>query len=281
MVGTLEWMTTRDIELGADQVLLVGSLPSDKSWLRRLTHVSGRPIPDLSVSGRRLRTSLRMDGGAALLLTSRKTHLVCHQAMRVASMGVERLCRALAFADAALDLTSEASQLGGSAAPRASGEKQEDTIWVADLPLRAVATPLALEHWIALQALQRNQACEALLGHLRRQEPYHLTCYLLRPESDSVDLVELAHRYGLSYSQFRKLCKRALGFSVKAQRNRWRAAKALLGLILNGHSVLDAAMAHGYASASHISADIRREFGVSPSTFAHAHRLLFAANKVQ
>lgn len=280
--GTLAWLTTRDFELSADQVLLVESLPSNTPWLRRLTHVDGHPIPDLTLFGRRLRASLRMDGGAALLLTGRKTRLTCHHAMRVAPLGVERLCRSLAFADAALEVNPEARHPGAAAAQRTCGEKQEsDTIWVADLPLRAVAAPLAVEHWIALQALQRSEESSELLWYLRRQESYHLTCYLLQPESESADLVDLAARYGLSYSQFRKLCKRTLGASAKAQRNRWRAARALLGLILNEHSVLDAAVANGYASASHISADIRREFGVTPSTFIHAHRTLFASSKTR
>lgn len=269
------WHTTRQLELSADRALLVESLIPDHKLLRRLTHVGGHCVPDLTVLARRFHSRYRIVGEAALLLTSRKTRLTCHHPMRVASLGVERLCRALAFADTALpsDKLSVDERNATSAAaaallkPLAAG-----VVWAASVPQQAIASPLAIEHWVALQALQGND--DIVLMHLRRQEAYQLTRFLLQPGLEEVDLKALARRYGLSYSQFRMLCKRTLGGAAKAQRNRWRAGRALLSMILDGDSVIDAAVAHGYASASHISSEIKREFGRSPSHFVQAHRFL-------
>jgi len=277
----LSWRTTHELELSADYALLVESLVDDDQLIRQLTHVGGHEVPDVSVLTRRYRNAFRIGGPSALLVTRSKTRLRCHHTMRVAPLRIERLCRSLAIADLALNACTPPPVLLASpmAMCTTHGDKHAAVVWAASLPVQALVTPLAVEHWIALEALRPSEGGADVLDHLRRQEPYELTRFLLQAELDAVDLKVLARRYGLSYSQFRMLCKRTLGASAKSELNRWRAGRALLGLLLNGDSVIDAAVANGYASASHISTDIKREFGIAPSHFIRPSLDQFVAGR--
>jgi AraC-like DNA-binding protein len=278
----LSWRTTHELELSADYALLVESLVDDDQMIRQLTRVGGHELPDVSVLTRRYRNAFRIGGPSALLVTRSKTRLRCHHKMRVAPLRIERLCRSLAIADLAMNACPAAAALLPSptaAVSAGQGDRHAAVVWAASLPVQALVTPLAVEHWIALEALRPSAAGADVLDHLRRQEPYELTRFLLQAELDAVDLKVLARRYGLSYSQFRMLCKRTLGASAKSELNRWRAGRALLGLLLNGDSVIDAAVANGYASASHISTDIKREFGIAPSHFIHPNIDQFVAGR--
>lgn len=171
-----------------------------------------------------------------------------------------RFCRMLAFVDTALPHRESPCQAGNH-------------LLVQEIPHDVAGDASRIEHWLALEVMRGNDG-NVLLGHLRRQEAYCLTAYLLTAQGDSARVNELSVRYGLSYSHFRRLCHRALGSSVKQRLRAWRAARAMLDLMIGERPVLEVAMGHGYASASHISNDIKQLFGVTPRMARNAQSLL-------
>ncbi|WP_176091301.1 helix-turn-helix domain-containing protein [Burkholderia ambifaria] len=133
---------------------------------------------------------------------------------------------------------------------------------------------LTFAHWLALDIL-RGEAGTRLIAYLRSSESYRLAGYLLSNEpADERHLRELGQRYGVSYSHFRRLCHRAFGGAAKSRLRAWRAARAALQLIDGRDSVLQVAMCNGYTSASHITNDIKKLYGVTPSVIKNAHVLL-------
>ncbi|GAB1846715.1 hypothetical protein MyNCGM683_15480 [Achromobacter xylosoxidans] len=171
-----------------------------------------------------------------------------------------RLCRMLAFVDAALPISTPPGQsCGGLGVQEVPGDIAQDVS--------------RIEHWLALEVMRGNHD-NALLNYLRRQEAYRLTGYLLNTPSECAHLNELCVRYGLSYSHFRRLCHRALGSSVKPRLREWRAARAVLDLVIGELPVLEVALDNGYASASHISSDIKQLFGITPRMAKNARSLL-------
>lgn len=171
-----------------------------------------------------------------------------------------RLCRMMAFLDAALPVAP------GRPASRS-------TFCVQEIPEKiGVDGPSATEHWLTLEIMQGND--NALVHHLRRLEAYTLIAYLLQAPGNSAHLNELCVRYGLSYSHFRRLCHRALGCPVKPQLREWRAARTMLDLMITEYPVLAIALENGYASASHISKEIKQLFGITPRMAKNARALL-------
>lgn len=172
-----------------------------------------------------------------------------------------RLCRVLAFIDAAL--------------PAANDKSASSTNFcLQDVPDTLVGDdPSAIEHWLTLEVMQGNKH-NALIRHLRRLEAYTLIGYLLQAPGDGGHLNELCVRYGLSYSHFRRLCHQALGCPVKPQLREWRAARTMLDLMVSEYPVLAIALDNGYASASHISKEIKQLFGITPRMAKNARALL-------
>ncbi|MFY3138371.1 helix-turn-helix domain-containing protein [Achromobacter xylosoxidans] len=171
-----------------------------------------------------------------------------------------RFCRMLAFVDVALPPTENPGHAGSD-------------VHIQEVPDDIADDASRIEHWLALEVMRGNSD-NALLKHLRRQEAYCLTGYLLAAPGDCGRLNELSVRYGLSYSHFRRLCHRALGSSVKQRLRAWRAARAMLDLMVGELPVLEVALDNGYSSASHISSDIKKLFGITPRMVRNAHSLL-------
>ncbi|CAI8826260.1 Transcriptional regulator [Pseudomonas sp. IT-P12] len=147
------------------------------------------------------------------------------------------------------------------------GQRQNPASW-ASLPvsLDTVRSDRALEHWYIAQALGGSPAFQAFANVLRHTESYELVRFLLEQGTRSEKLADLAQRYGVSVSHFRRLCRQALGKAAKPELRGWRTARALLNMSLQGGSLTDVALELGFASSSHFSREIRQLVGFTPSS---------------
>ncbi|MCK3838860.1 MULTISPECIES: helix-turn-helix domain-containing protein [Pseudomonas] len=130
-----------------------------------------------------------------------------------------------------------------------------------------------LESWYLAQCLQGGWEHREFAQHLRRSESYQLLGFLLERGAHSEKLRDLAGRYGVSVSHFRRLCRQALGGAAKSELRDWRAAKALLTMVEGTGSLTDVALEFGYASSSHFSKEVRELVGVAPSSLIDITRL--------
>lgn len=130
-----------------------------------------------------------------------------------------------------------------------------------------------LESWYLTLALQGHAAYRAFAHQLRSGERYQLLGFLLEQGSGSEKLQDLARRYGVSVSHFRRLCHQALGGGAKSELRGWRTAQALLTMAEGASSLTDVAMEFGYASSSHFSKEVRELVGVAPSSLIDITRL--------
>ena len=137
---------------------------------------------------------------------------------------------------------------------------------------QGLAAP-ALESWYLTLALQGDVAYQAFAWHLRSSESYRLLGFLLEQGSGRQKLQDLAGRYGVSVSHFRRLCRQALGGAAKPELRGWRTARALLSMAEGAASLTDVALEFGYASSSHFSKEIRELVGVAPSSLIDITRL--------
>lgn len=130
-----------------------------------------------------------------------------------------------------------------------------------------------LESWYLTLALRGDAAYRAFARQLRGGESYQLLGFLLEQGSTSEKLQDLAGRYGVSVSHFRRLCRQALGGAAKPELRGWRTAQALLCMTEGAASLTDVALEFGYASSSHFSKEIRELVGVAPSSLIDITRL--------
>lgn len=105
----------------------------------------------------------------------------------------------------------------------------------------------------------------ALFSFLRATEAYWVVSFLLQQFAENKRVSDLGAQYGLSNAHFRRLCKHALGGSLKAELKRWRAASAVLRIIESEQTLTDIALDAGFASSSHLSREIKGLLGVPPS----------------
>ena len=202
-----------------------------------------------------------LNRGGHLLVTTQQATAALRGARTCQFIDENRLSQMPAFVDAALGVPERQT------AP-------VQIVTIQSLPREIAADSGRLEHWLALEVM-RGGSNQPLIAHLRRQEAYLLTSYLLRsPPGDCAQLNQLCKRYGLSYSHFRRLCCRALGGAPKPRLRIWRASRALLDLLDGERPVLRVALENGYTSASHISIDIKQLFGVTPRMVKNASTLL-------
>ncbi|HTJ92615.1 MAG TPA: helix-turn-helix domain-containing protein [Pararobbsia sp.] len=104
-----------------------------------------------------------------------------------------------------------------------------------------------------------------LFNFLRATEAYWVVSFLLQQFAENKRVSDLGAQYGLSNAHFRRLCKQALGGSLKAELKRWRAASAVLRIIESEQTLTDIALDAGFASSSHLSREIKGLIGVPPS----------------
>src|SRR5690606_32803588 len=92
---------------------------------------------------------------------------------------------------------------------------------------------------------------------------------ILQRDSDSINLVQLARRTGLSPSRLSRLFKQQTGVTIVDFRNRQRLAK-FLRLYGKGqrHTMLNAALAAGFGSYPQFHRVFKRNLGCSPRATA-------------
>jgi len=123
------------------------------------------------------------------------------------------------------------------------------------------------ERWLIAGVFGGGDDVRSLLDFLRAQEMYGLVCFLLGESAHHQSVADLAVRYGVSASHFRRLCRQALGCGLKRELRRWRAATAVLEVVEGGESMTDIAMSNGFSSSSHFSTEIKALFGISLGQF--------------
>ena len=109
----------------------------------------------------------------------------------------------------------------------------------------------------------------SLFNFLRTAEGYWVVSFLLDQFAGNRRVSDLGAQYGLSNAHFRRLCKIALGGSLKAELKRWRAASAVLRIVESEQTLTDIALEGGFASSSHLSREIKTLLGVPPSHIWH------------
>jgi AraC-like DNA-binding protein len=200
-----------------------------------------------------------VNSATVLIVSRRKATLDTQTDRRIDVIDESALCCLLAFVDPVL-------------APNLCSVARQDDLRLQSLPTSFSFSQRALEHWLLLQVMKGHD--NALLDHLRASESYRIARYLAHTHEGIRHLKAQSRQYGVSYSHFRRLCSRALGGKVKPRLNEWRAARSALALIYREASVLDIALDNGYSCSAHISRDIKKTFGITPSRLMKAHALL-------
>jgi len=200
--------------------------------------------------GRSLSASLPVDQGRLLAFSDARLSIVSGEAV-IRRLGVIHFSKLLAFID----------EIG----PAASASSEAQIGFVAlDLAPEHAQDRRALEYWFIRQVIEGQQSFEGLKTFLRHLENYWLVKYLVSETSQQKNVSDLGDEYGLSYSHFRRVCKAALGNSVKSELKVWRAARSLLDVVGGRETMTEIAIKHGYASSSHFSTEIKNLFGLSP-----------------
>lgn len=97
----------------------------------------------------------------------------------------------------------------------------------------------------------------------RQSEIYQLVRFVLSNDAgENID--DMAQRYGLSVSHFRRKCRRVFDRPLKQELRILRAARALLGYPASARSITRLAEDHGYASPSHFCSEIKSLVGIAP-----------------
>jgi len=140
---------------------------------------------------------------------------------------------------------------------------------------QVLSSEQTLRRWYISQTLAGSPESAAFARLLRQSESYRLVRFLLEQSAASEKLNDLARRYGVSVSHFRRLCHQALGGAAKPELREWRSAQALLSLALSQgkSSLTEVALEFGFASSSHFSKEIRELVGVAPSSLIDITRL--------
>lgn len=123
-----------------------------------------------------------------------------------------------------------------------------------------------VDSWYLALALEGREPYQRFARRLRCGESYQLLGFLLEQGASNEKLCELAGRYGVSVSHFRRLCRQALGGAAKTELREWRTAKALLSMVEGARTMTELALAFGFASSSHFSKEVRELVGVAPSS---------------
>ncbi|WP_343042769.1 helix-turn-helix domain-containing protein [Pandoraea horticolens] len=137
---------------------------------------------------------------------------------------------------------------------------------------RLIVVPTGLnarkfEAWLIGHVPDADTDAQGLFEFARAQECYWLVRFLLQEGAAAKSVAALGKRYGVSESQFRRLCCQALGRSLKRELRLWRAVRAVLNVVEGRESMVDVAMRNGFSSSSHFSREIKELFGISPVQF--------------
>lgn len=120
---------------------------------------------------------------------------------------------------------------------------------------------------------RREKNLGSIAPFIRNLESYWLAYFLLSQalndgaEKNNCSVYKARKAYGVSESQFRKLCYDVFSRGPKKQLCLWRAAHSALQLIEKEKSVSVIAHMNGYASSSHFSSELKTLFGITPRAF--------------
>lgn len=119
--------------------------------------------------------------------------------------------------------------------------------------------------WLVNQLMQSrvDESFSLLMQLWAQTESYRIVRFILA-HPGGVSVQGLADCYGLSIAQFRRLCQKALGRSLKEQLRLLRAGRVLLRYNDTGHSLTRLAADFGFASPSHFCTEIKSLLGKSP-----------------
>ena len=120
-----------------------------------------------------------------------------------------------------------------------------------------------IKAWFLRMAINKTPEYLDISAALRRTETYSIVSFLLREGGEGEKLKILSARYGVSACHFRRLFRSGTGSSPKSELKEWQLARAVLAVIEDRQSITAAAMAHGYASSSHFSNEVRKSVGLS------------------
>lgn len=173
------------------------------------------------------------------------------------SKDVKTLTKLQAFIDQAMGIS-----LGSLAA---SQREVKPHLVESDLPALIAAASLSGKEMTTRfirMAVSNTPEYRDIASLLRRTEAYSMVSFLLQ-EGQGEKVETLSARYGVSSGHFRRIFRASLGSSPKSSLNDWRLAKAVLAFIERQQSITDVAMAHGYASPSHFSNEVKKTLGLS------------------
>lgn len=136
-----------------------------------------------------------------------------------------------------------------------------------------------IKSWFLRMAIDNTPEYLRISAALRQTEAYSMVSFLLREGGQGEKLNMLSARYGVSTCHFRRLFRSGLGSSPKSELKGWQLAKAVLAVIEDRRSITDAAMAHGYASSSHFSNEVRKSVGFSLTQLFDANARIGDKNK--
>ena len=94
-----------------------------------------------------------------------------------------------------------------------------------------------------------------------------LARYLRQNCTDAIDLDELAHRYGYSPRNFRRVFREAMGTTPHDYLVKLRLGRAMRALRTSDASITDVALASGFGDGNYFSYTFRKQTGMSPSRY--------------
>lgn len=228
------------------------------------------------VRGRDVLDKLEIKTGAYLIVNYETLDVRSTNNIQWKMLDVNPLCGLLAFIDLAKEerdlLNTNHSATANSNKTLATVVKHGSRSWrVIPIEKSIFDQPEKLSNFLIESALG-NESSIDFSGALRRLEPYGLIHYLAKFGTHKASLNELCVAYGLSYSHFRRLCRKTLGDSIKTQLRQWRAVRAVFTLLDRNLTISDVAYEQGYASPSHITKEIKRVFGMTPTELLNIGR---------
>lgn len=129
-----------------------------------------------------------------------------------------------------------------------------------------------VEAWWLGQLAGKTAILDRIGPEWEAAEAYRIVRFVLA--NPSLNVQQMAARYGLSVAQFRRLASSAFGGGLKERMRLLRAGRALQLRVDTGASFTTVAHELGFASASHFCCEIKSLLGHAPRTlFSNKYRI--------
>ncbi|WP_175924624.1 helix-turn-helix domain-containing protein [Burkholderia latens] len=238
----------RPVRLGWNMVRVAQSRTFKRPAVLIVRAVAESAVLDISVPDEADHI-VSVEGSNSLVVASMRGLQVLAQsgAWRYQRIPVSPLAKLLAFLE---------SGIGGAS------ERHREPIALVEESTELSA--VRIETWMVERVIERDERIASLFDLIRTDETYGLVRFLLNERLKFKSVSELSRQYGVSESHFRRLCRKALGTSLKGELRRWRAADAVLGIIEGVESLTRLAVCSGYSSSAHLSKDVKDFLGFPP-----------------